>query len=214
MALKWQNGALISGMVFIFLTGAVEISHAVLSMDEVQVIFEQEKGYLWQEATSEERKVFIRDIQGREEYNQGEFKEKKKEVEAGVNLVEMSAGLQGREEKAPYEVRASYEAETGIEWSNATEEEQEDYWKKYDKNEKKRKKEEQLYLKKLEKEELKERKEFFRKKLELEKLEKKREREKELKLKKERKKQEENKKRLEREKKELQRLLKKSRQKR
>jgi len=148
MAFRPQNGILISSLILVFLLSVTGVSHAVLSMNEVQYLFEQEKGLLWKEATSQEKKDFIRDVQGREEFQEGPFKEKKRELKERSGTVEMSTVSEKRKKKAPYEVRSSFEAETGIEWSDATEEEQEDFWREYKIEEKKLREKEKLYLKK------------------------------------------------------------------
>ena len=145
MVFKAQNTVLIFSLILFFSLGAVGVSHAVLSMNEVQYLFEQEKGQLWKEATAQEKKDFIRDIRGREEFQEGQFKGKKKKPNEDAGIVDMTTISENKKERAPYEVRSSFEAQTGIEWGDATEIEQRDFWKEYKLEEKKLKQEKKLY---------------------------------------------------------------------
>ena len=164
MAFKSKNIVLISSVILVFLLGVTGVSHAVLSMSEIQYLFAQGKGKSWKNATPEERKDFIRDVQGREEFQEGPFKGKKEEIKKGPDIIDMSTVGKSRKMKAPYDVRSSFEAETGNEWNDATEEEQKLYWKTYKAEEKRLKKEERRHAKKQRTEEKKKEREYRQKK--------------------------------------------------
>ena len=148
MAFKFYHRILVCSLILVFLLSMTGVSHAVLSMNEVQYLFEREKGQLWKDATSEERRDFVRDVRGREEFQEGELKGKKKELKAGSGIDKRFTALEDIKEKAPYQVRSGFEIETGIEWDDATEKEQNAFWKKYKFEEKKQKQEEKLYSRK------------------------------------------------------------------
>ena len=192
---RWAKTQWMFSFTLIFLLSLSRTSYAALSMEEVRYRFEQEKGTSWDDAAPEEQKSFIRNLESKQQ--------------EGPEVFDASA-LQDREEKAPYEVRYSYESQTGMDWDSATDEEQKNYLKKYEKKEKQRKKKEELFLKKIKREEEKREKEYLDKKKEIERQEKKKRREEEKKRREIIKQRKENKKRLENEKKKLERLRRKS----
>ena len=164
MVFKSQNGVLIGSLILVFLLGMAGVSHAGLNMNEVQYLFEKENGLSWEDATSEERKTFIRDVNGREEYQEGQFNGRKEEVEERTEDVKKSTVFDGRKKITPFDVRASFEVETGREWDDATEEEQKVFWREFKIDEKKLKQDEKAYLKKKELEEQQQRRDYKLKK--------------------------------------------------
>lgn len=166
MVFKFQYGILISSLILTFLLGATGVSHAVLSMNEVQYLFAQEKGQSWKDATSQEKKAFIRDVRGREEYQEGQFKEKKKK-RGSFQGDETSTALEKRKKKAPYKVRTSFKNKTGTKWDDATEEEQKIFWQEYKNEEKRLKQEEKLYRQEQKRLEQQRKAEFKQKKQEM-----------------------------------------------
>ena len=167
MVLKSQNGVLIGSLILVFLLGMAGVSHAGLNMNEIRYLFEKEKGLSWEDATSEERKAFIRDISGREEYQEGQFKDQTKEVEEIPDDVDKPAVFDRREDIAPFRVRTSFEVETGREWDDATEEEKTVFWKEFKADEKKLKRDERLYSEKRKLKEQQQRRDYKLKKKEL-----------------------------------------------
>lgn len=167
MVFKSQNGVLIGSLILVFLLGMAGVSHAGLNMNEVQYLFEKAKGLSWEDASSEERKAFIRDVSGREEYQEGQFKDQTKEVEEIPDDVDKPAVFDGREDIAPFRVRTSFKAETGKKWDDATEEEKTVFWRKFKVDEKKLKQDERLYSEKRKLEEQQQRRDYKLKKQEL-----------------------------------------------
>lgn len=135
MVLKLQNTILIVSLIFIFLLEVAGVSHASLSMKEVQYLFEKERGSLWEEATSKQQKDFLRDILGGGEYQEGKFKHKKRKSNESSGSTSLANISKRKEVMAPHNVRSKFEFETGIDWEDATEKEQKEYWKNYELNE-------------------------------------------------------------------------------
>ena len=131
MFTKRSNLSLILSFIFFFVFGSIGISHAILSMDEVRFLFQKELGKPWGEGTAEERKAFIDNVRGREEFQDGKFKDLLQEREDEAQEGERTNIFDGREKVTSFEVRTSFETETGIAWEDATEEEQRDYQKQY-----------------------------------------------------------------------------------
>lgn len=174
MVIRLQKGTLIFGFLLVFLLGTIGFSHAVLNMNEVHYLFEQEKGHSWKDATSKERRNFIRDVQGRGESQEGQLK--KKESDESPDILGMTSIVEERKSKEKFEVRSSFEVDTGIEWDDATEKEQEDYVKRYKKEQTRIERKEKVRSKKEEREEKMRTRKFELKKKQLERREKMRKR--------------------------------------
>ena len=128
--------------------------YAALSMDEVRYLYEKETGRLWSNATPEEMRVFLADIQGREELKEVvEYKGKSKVDIKEPIAVEATTLSEQQKEKAPFHVRESYEQQTGQRWEDATEKEQDNFWKGFRRQEAAREREEKAQQRNLEREE-------------------------------------------------------------
>ena len=144
-----QKHILISVLIMLFLGWFTVPSYAALSMDEIRYLFEKETGAQWDEATSVEKKDFLNDIKGRDEFQKEvEYKGKREGQEAVSDTIEDSILSDQEEEKAPYNVRESFEKARGMAWEAATEEQQKRYWNNYNIKEQRAKQREKEYLQK------------------------------------------------------------------
>jgi len=100
-------------VIVVFLSEAIGLSYAAVTMDELGALFTKKTGKKWEQVTHEERQDFLYEIRGKER-----VQERKERVE-GV--------------KIPYYIRESFKNKKGMKWENATEKEQTDYVKKYKK---------------------------------------------------------------------------------
>ncbi len=160
-------------LALFFLVSISGVSNAALNMDEIRYLFEKENSKQWEVASSAERRDFIRDVQGREEYKEEvEYKGKverkspvkKREIVEDSRMVEGVFLSEEKEEKAPYSVRKRFESEKGLKWKDASKKNQEAFWKKFVKKEEGREKREEAERKKIELDEKKVKKEREEKK--------------------------------------------------
>jgi len=111
MVYRYSKSIGIFLVLFIFLTGAIQVTYASVSMKELQAKFQRKTGIKWSNATSEERSDFMYEVRGRE------AKEEREERVKGVEV--------------PFYIREGYRKEYDSEWEEATEEEQEHFIKVY-----------------------------------------------------------------------------------
>lgn len=131
MTYRFFKYAFIHMLLFLFLFGRAGVSYAILSMDEVRRLFAEETGAQWESVTAGERRDFLRKI-------------RKTSTVAGRTGFWEERKPEG---KTPFDIRMSFEKETGIEWEDAAEKEQEEFQKKYKRLEKERKRKERERLK-------------------------------------------------------------------
>jgi len=147
MRIFWKDIFILTLALF-FLAETTGFCYTALPMSEVRQMFQQEKGKVWEDATAEEQKGFLRDIREREKAEKMEIGEwKKKFYWAGAEVVSQDAVLEGKE-RAPFDVRTAFERDQGKKWEDATKKERKVYWKRFKKSEKEWEKREKLRLKK------------------------------------------------------------------
>jgi hypothetical protein len=135
-------------------------SHGALNMDEIRSLYEKEKSGLWEQATPEEKKDFLTDVQGREEFQEViEYKGKSEKRDVAPQAVEGRMLFEQKEEKAPFDVRESFWKKTGTQWENADEKEQAEFWREYKIEEKRKEIDEKNYLREKQLEEKKRKRE-------------------------------------------------------
>ena len=120
--LKSASLIILSSVAFWLITSTVYAGP--FSMEEVRSQYQQETGKDWEGASADEKKEFLDILEIRKKANNSSFEKKGRLEEL------KDAGQQ--KERAQYNVRQSFENETGISWDDATEEQQERFQTKYD----------------------------------------------------------------------------------
>ncbi|HQP10106.1 MAG TPA: hypothetical protein PKV41_01830 [Candidatus Omnitrophota bacterium] len=195
-------------LVFIVLM-MPEFSYGSPGMEEIKYLFEKEKGVQWEAASSEEKKAFIRDVQGRKEFQETvEYEGETQKNDEPPKTLGSSILSGEKKEKAPFHIRTAFEQQRGIDWEDAPEQEQESFWEKFVKREENEKAAEEKRLKEEKRRELEIRRQREREEKAIAKKKAQEQKEKEKRLKAEEKKRREEKKKLEKAKKELEKMQK------
>src|SRR3989338_6034372 len=95
-----------------------------LPMREIQSQYKEKTGKTWEDATAEEKRVFLNILDPDKDQNSAVYKKKDQ-------LKELK-DLSKVKERAPYYIRYNFEKKTGMNWEDATEKEQEKFQKDYE----------------------------------------------------------------------------------